>query len=355
MSISSYQDWKKALIAPAATLRQALGAIDDSGLRIALVVNVSGQLVGTVTDGDIRRGILHGALMESAVEQIMYRTPTTIAATVDSKQKIALMRAREIEQLPVVDDQQRVIGVETLGSLLHLHRRDEEVVLMAGGLGRRLKNLTQNTPKPLLSIGGKPILETIIESFMEAGFHHFTISLGYLAEKIVDHFGDGKRWGVRIRYVHEQEPLGTAGALSLLDPAPSGPFIVMNADVLTKVNFHQLLSYHCEHAATATMCVRGFSNHIPYGVVTTHGVEITGFQEKPVQTMIVNAGIYVLEPEALRHVPKNQLFDMPSLFDALRQHHHTTVAFPIHEYWMDVGNPEDFLQADEEFNTMFGT
>lgn len=335
------------------TAMQLINGVQE--LRVVFVVDDQLRLIGSVTDGDIRRGLLRGLPLEAPVSAAMNAHPVSVTADeTDIEAKLALMRARDVFQLPVTDAEGRIIAVETIESLRHQQKRPEEVVLMAGGLGSRLKERTEHMPKPLLTIGGKPILETIIENFIEYGFSNFTISLGYRAEQIREYFGDGSRYGVRIRYVHEDAPLGTAGALRLLNPRPQETFFVMNGDVLTKVNFRQMLRYHREQKAKATMCVRGFANQIPYGVVRTEGSEITGFEEKPVQNVMVNAGVYVLEPEVLEFMPEGRV-DMPSLFDALRTQRQRAVAFPIHEYWADVGSPSDFDAADQQYPIVFGT
>ncbi len=355
-SLTKLEDWQQVQVAADTSLITAMQLINAvTQLRVVFVVDDARRLVGAVTDGDIRRGLLRGLRLESPVREVMNTHPISVSETeTDIEAKLALMRGRDVFQLPVVNDKGQIIAVETVQSLLHQQKRPEEVVLMAGGLGSRLKERTEHTPKPLLSIGGKPILETILENFVEYGFSNFTISLGYRAQQIRDYFGDGSRWGVRIRYVEEESPLGTAGALKLLNPRPEHTFFVMNGDVLTKVNFRQMLRYHHEQKAKATMCVRGFANQIPYGVVRTEGAEITGFEEKPVQNVMVNAGVYVLEPDVLDAMPEGRV-DMPSLFDALRKNRQRSVAFPIHEYWADVGSPGDFDAADQHYPTVFGT
>lgn len=354
--IAPIASWRDVLMPPHTKLidvMHCINAVQD--LRVVLVVDEEDRLLGSVTDGDIRRGLLRGLSLESPVSEAMFLQPVCADESMqDLEAKIALMRSRNVFQLPVLNAKGQVIAVETIASLQAQQQRCERVILMAGGLGSRLKERTVHTPKPLLTIGGKPILETIIQNFIEYGFSNFTISLGYLGNQIRDFFEDGSRYGVRIDYITEDTPLGTAGALRLLDPAPKETFFVMNADVLTKVNFRQMLRYHREHQAKATMCVRGFANQIPYGVVRTDGADIIGFEEKPVQNVMVNAGIYVLEPDVLSVMPEGRV-DMPTLFEQLRSHEKKAVAFPIHEYWMDVGSPNDFDSADKQYPMVFGT
>lgn len=354
--LTPLEHWQQVQVPASTSLLTAMQLINAvTELRVVFVVDDHLRLIGAVTDGDIRRGILRGLSLESPVSEAMNTQPIWVAQSeTDVEAKLALMHARDVFQLPVVDSENRIVAIDTLNSLRNQQKRPEEVVLMAGGLGSRLKERTEHTPKPLLTIGGKPILETILENFIEYGFSNFTISLGYRAEQIQEYFGDGARWGVRIRYVSEDTPLGTAGALQLLNPRPQETFFVMNGDVLTKVNFRQMLRYHREQKAKATMCVRGFASQIPYGVVRTEGAEITGFEEKPVQNVMVNAGVYVLEPDVFDYMPEGRV-DMPTLFDNLRKNRQRSVAFPIHEYWVDVGSPGDFDTADQQYNTVFGT
>ncbi len=345
--------WKHAVITETATLLQAVKAINKGDIQIAFVTNNESKLVGTITDGDVRRALLSGRTLDSPAREVMNREPKIANENTTSQQLISIMRNAGISQLPVIDSTGTLIDVKVLMDLVRGPAQDNHAVLMAGGFGRRLKHRTENAPKPLLSIGDKPILETILENFIEYGFGRFTISVYYLADQIKEYFGDGSKWGAEIDYIEEEEPLGTAGALGLIKERPEKPFFVMNGDVLTKVNFRQLLRFHEEHHAAATMCVRGFEHQVPYGVVQTSGVHIQEIKEKPVQNVMVNAGIYALSPETLDLIPHNEYFDMPSLYSALIAQHQVTVAYPVHEYWIDVGQPKDFDQAHSEYDAIF--
>lgn len=340
------------LLKPDDTVMHALQTLDKSGVQISLVVDAGMKLLGTVTDGDIRRALLKGLDFKEKVENVMNRTPITVLAETTRTQAFSIMQQRKIHQLPVVDKKGRLVGLH-LDSTLAETRLDNEIILMAGGFGKRLNELTENCPKPMLKIGAKPILETIIDNFIEAGFYKFTISLGYLAHMISDYFGDGSKWGVEITYVHETEPLGTAGALSLIKKRPKKPFLIMNGDLLTRVDFKNLLKFHGEQHSIATMCVRGFEHNIPYGVVKTKDHTIISLEEKPIQSVLVNAGIYVLEPECLDYIPKNQFFNMTSLFEKLIEEKKKPAAFPIHEYWIDIGQPDEFNRADSDYFHIF--
>jgi dTDP-glucose pyrophosphorylase len=343
--------WKQALISPQATVGEAIRAIDQSGVQIALVVDAGRQLLGTVTDGDVRRGLLRGVGTGEAVAAIMNARPTTVPDDERPARVLDLMKRTTHRCIPRVDVAGRVTGVHHLGDFLHAEERSNTVVIMAGGLGARLNPLTHELPKPLIRVGSKPILETILDNFRDYGFRDFYFSVNYKAEMVKAHFGDGSRWGVSIRYLEEDKRLGTAGSLSLLPTVPTQPLVVMNGDLLTKVNFQQMLDFHTEHRAAATMCVREYDLQVPFGVVKLEGDRIVAVDEKPVQRFFVNAGIYVLEPDALTLVPRGTQFDMTTLFQLLTQRGQPTGAFPIREYWLDVGRLDDLERARLEFTS----
>lgn len=345
--------WKQTLVTSGTSLRDAIHVLDTGALQIVLVVDENNRLLGTVTDGDIRRGILKGVSLGEPASKIMNPSPT-VARTGDDRQLIlSVMQQKQLHHIPVVDEHGGLIGLEILDEIIQRRIRDNPVVLMAGGLGSRLQPLTNNCPKPMLPVGNKPLLETILENFIEYGFHKFYISLNYMGEVIKAYFGDGSRWDVEIAYLEEDRKLGTAGALSLLPEKPSHPMLVMNGDVLTKVNFRQLLEFHLEHRAQATMCVREYDFQVPYGVVKIDKQRIIGVDEKPVQHFFVNAGIYVLDPSIMELIPQNAYYDMPSLFERLIQRGDETSAFPIREYWLDIGQLADYDRANGEFMQIF--
>lgn len=345
----THSDWQSNLVAPSTPVLDVMALIESRDAKIALVVDEARRLLGTVTDGDIRRGILRGVPVGGPVEQLMFREPTTAAFDATPESILSLMRQKQLQHIPLLDAAGRVASLETLEELEAGNQRDNCVVLMAGGLGTRLRPLTEDVPKPLLKVGDKPILETILADFAAHGFHKFYISVNYKAEMLIEHFGDGSRWGVDIHYLHETDRLGTAGALSLLPERPDKPFFVMNGDLLTKVNFGHLLDFHARQSASATMCVREYDFQVPYGVIKLDGQRIAAIEEKPVHRFFVNAGIYVLEPSCLDLIPRRRYFDMPSLFDQLVAGEQNTAAFPIHEYWLDIGRMEDFERANQEY------
>ncbi|MED1801458.1 nucleotidyltransferase family protein [Brevibacillus porteri] len=347
-------DWTNILISPTTPILKAIEIIDAGARQLALVVDDDNRLLGTVTDGDIRRGLLKGKLLNDPVEGVMNSYPT-VASPYDTRENIlALMKVRQLHQIPVVDDDGRVIHVEMLNDLLRPILKDNWIVLMAGGQGTRLQPLTYDCPKPLLKVGNKPLLETILLNFIEHGFHKFYISVNYKAEMIQEYFGDGSRWNVTIKYLNEEKSLGTAGALSLLPEKPTLPLLVMNGDLLTKINFEQLLDFHIAYQAKGTMCVREYDFQVPYGVVKVDKQRMVGIEEKPVQRFFVNAGIYVLDPSVIEMIPSNEFFDMPSLFDKFLLEEQQTIVFPIREYWLDIGRLSDFERANVEFAEVFG-
>jgi dTDP-glucose pyrophosphorylase/predicted transcriptional regulator len=347
------KNWKGLLLSPEASIRKAIEVINASGLQIALVVDQENCLLGTVTDGDIRRAILNGRTIEENVSEIMCENPSSALEQDTKSDLLSLMKRKSLRQIPILDQNKQVVGLENWANLMHKSTQDNVVVLMAGGLGTRLRPLTEDTPKPLLKVGTKPILETIILGFMEYGFDKFQIAVNYQSEKIKDYFQDGAKWGATITYIEETQRLGTAGALSLLPNIPDKPFFVMNGDLLTRINYQHLLDFHEDHNSSATMCVREYDYQIPYGVVNIDEHNILGIEEKPVHRFFVNAGIYVLNPKVIKLLPENTNFDMPDLFDKLIETKQITSAFPVHEYWMDIGQVEDFRRANGEFNTKF--
>jgi dTDP-glucose pyrophosphorylase len=345
--------WRSALVSPETPAIEAVRIIESARLQIALVVDAEGRLLGTLTDGDVRRAILAGKNLANPVSGIMFTRPTTAAPETDRESLLSIMQAKVLRHIPIVDACGRLVGLESMMDMLSREELPNAVVLMAGGRGQRLRPLTDSCPKPLLRIGDKPILEIILENFISQGFRSFYISINYLAEKVVEHFGDGSRFGVSISYLREDQPLGTAGALTLL-PELREPFLVMNGDLLTKVNFAHLLDFHASQQGAATMCVRPYTSQIPYGVVHVEGNDLVRIEEKPTQTVFVNAGIYVLSPQALPHIPRGQAFDMPSLFEALMAGKQKTLAFPVREYWIDIGRVGDYEQAQSDYSRHFG-
>ena len=336
-----------------ATIKEALGIIDSGAMQIALVVDDNDKLLGTLTDGDIRRGILRGLDLDSSIETIVFKEPAIakISSTKEEILKIAL--SKKLHQIPIVDDNGIVLDLKEIEELVEPKIKTNRVILMVGGLGTRLRPLTQDMPKPMLKVGNKPILQTIVDKFAEYGFVNITMCVNFNASIIRDYFGDGKEFGVNIDYVLEQKRMGTAGALSLLKERPSEPFFVMNGDLLTNVNFEHIFNYHTLHKATATMCVREYDYEVPYGVVKMNDNKITAIAEKPVQKFFVSAGIYMLSPEILDLIPQDEFYDMPTLFEKAIAQDKNVISFPIHEYWIDIGRLEEYQKANEEYAKIF--
>lgn len=335
-----------------ATIKEALQVLDKSALQIVFVVDEKNHLKGAITDGDVRRYLLQNGDISQNVEAIMNRRPITAMQGTERAALLRLMRSKVVRQIPFVDEETHLVGLAQMEELLYPLRRDNIVVLMAGGLGTRLRPLTDKIPKPLLKVGQKPILETILESFLDAGFYRFYFAVNYKSQMIEDYFGDGSRFGAEIQYLHENKRMGTAGALYFLPESPKEPILVMNGDLLTKVDFCEFLDFHIEQKAAATMAVREYNYQVPYGVIDFDGERIESIREKPSYSFFVNAGIYALNPEAVACVDKEEFFDMPQLFELLISEGKKTTVFPIHEYWLDIGRMDDFQRAQEEYRGM---
>jgi dTDP-glucose pyrophosphorylase len=338
--------WKKTLLPAGATVQDAIRNLNASAAKIVLLVGHDGLLAGTVTDGDIRRGLLRGLTLESLVSPIARPDPVVVPPDVSRDMVLRLMQMNLLDAIPVVDTDRRVVGLHLLNELLTPRVRPNPMVIMAGGRGTRLWPHTEHCPKPLLPVGGKPMLEHILERARDEGFHHFVLALHYRGDMIRAHFGDGSAWKVRIEYLNEDSPLGTAGALGLLDPVPAMPVLVSNADVLTDIRYGEMLDFHVRHAAAATMAVRLHELQHPFGVVHTKGVDIVGFEEKPVARSHINAGIYVIEPSALHDLQPPRPMDMPALFSGLHARGQRTIVYPMHEPWLDVGKLGDYDEAN---------
>jgi dTDP-glucose pyrophosphorylase len=342
--------WREAILPPGSTIQEAIRNLDRVAIKIVLVVDGAGELQGTISDGDIRRGLLRGLDLNSPIASIVHRDALLVPRGMARETVVQLMVANKIQQIPVVDEHRHVVGLHLWDEITVPPIRPNLMVIMAGGMGTRLRPHTENCPKPLLPVAGKPMLEHIIDRARMEGFTHFVLAIHYLGNMIEDYFGNGERWHVEIEYLREQAPLGTAGALGLLNPRPTEPFVVTNGDVLTDIRYGELLDFHTRHAAAATMAVRLHEWQHPFGVVQTRGVEIVGFEEKPVARTHINAGVYVLDPAALSTLAVDAPCDMPALFERLQAQSMRTVAYPMHEPWLDVGRPEDLAiaQVDTE-------
>jgi dTDP-glucose pyrophosphorylase len=338
----------KAFLPETSTLADAISSLDTSHLKIALVVSEDQVLLGSISDGDIRRGLLKGLNINSPILEIIHRNVLVVPPDMERELVLQLMVANKIQQIPVVNEQHRVVGLHLWDDITKPTTRANLMVIMAGGMGTRLRPHTEKCPKPLLPVAGRPMLEHIIDHAKREGFNNFVLAIHYLGHLIEEHFGNGERLGVQIDYLREESPMGTAGALSLLNPLPDAPFVVTNGDVITDIHYGELLDFHTRHAATATMAVRLHEWQHPFGVVQTQGVEIIGFEEKPIARSHINAGVYALDPSALSVLTADAHCDMPTLLERVQANGQRTVAYPMHEPWLDVGMPEDIIRANNQ-------
>lgn len=338
--------WQSITIQKTATIRDALAVINEARSAFAMVVEGRNKLLGTLSDGDIRRALLAGAALESPVEPWMCRTPFVAPDSASVDDILQMMRGRGLHQVPIVDVENCVIGLKTIDDFLQAPKRDTPVVIMAGGLGTRLNELTRENPKPMLPIGGQPMLEMVVNRFVLQGFTNIWLAVNYRAEVIERYFGDGAKYGAQIRYLRESKRLGTAGAVSLLPRDIEEPIVVSNADVITSVDYAGLVDTHKTNGAIATMAVREQEFAIPFGVIVETEGRLMRIEEKPVHRLVVNAGIYVLSPAAVRAVPADTYYDMPQLFEALMAQNQLVFCERLHGYWLDVGQRADYDAAN---------
>jgi dTDP-glucose pyrophosphorylase len=342
---------EKILIGPGQTLIEALQCIDKGAEGIALVVGERRKLLGTVTDGDLRRATLAGLEMATVrVETLLkgHNQPVTAPVGSSSMELMRLMKKHSVRHVPVVDAEGCVEELALLRELALEEELPVSAVVMAGGKGTRMRPLTESLPKPMLPVGDRPVMEHVLEQLQSAGISHVSITTHYMPEAIEQHFGDGRRFGVEIDYVNEKEPLGTAGSLGLLK-APKGPLLVINGDVLTQVNFRSMFSYHADNHADMTVGVRRFELQVPYGVVDMEESQVTRLDEKPTYRFFINAGVYLIEPSVLSLIKTDERLDATDLIDRLITARRKVVGFPIHEYWLDIGRPDDYARANKEW------
>lgn len=339
-------------VTPHASLREVISVINENAQQFALVVDPTDHLLGVVTDGDVRRAILRGDELDSPAHLVMNANPRFASADLPLQRIYELMAASDVRQMPLVDPAGIVTGYATLDELAHAEKVSTPIVLMAGGKGQRLYPLTKDIPKPMLPVGDTPIIGIILERLRSQGFTDVRISVNYLAEVIEEYVGDGSRFDLKVQYIHENEPLGTAGALATQKGSINEPFIVMNSDLLTHVNLRDLLEFHAKNNAAATVGVREHVIQVPFGVVTVQDSFVTALTEKPLHRSLVSAGIYALDPAALEQLEVGVYCDMPTLLSGLMENTHMVAAFPIHESWLDVGRPEDLNLARSEAQSL---
>jgi len=340
------------IISPNTSIRKSMEVIDKGEVKIALIVE-NDKFLGTLNDGDIRRSILKGLSLDDPIEHAYCKNSVTANFGIKKQLLIDICSENKIKHIPILDYGNRVVDLFVFDETLKEEIYPNKVVLMVGGQGKRLRPLTEKLPKPMLKVGDEPLLRTIIDGFAKYGFLNFVMCLGYKADSIKDYFGDGSKFGVSIEYVIEDKPLGTAGGLKLASSKLKEPFFVMNGDLLTNVNFEKLYDFHYSSKSVATMCVRQYEIEIPYGVVNTNKDEIISIEEKPSQSLFVSAGIYMLKPDCLNFIPENTFFDMPNLFDELIKQETKVTAFPLPEYWIDIGNIDKYHLANKDFKRIF--
>ncbi len=347
-------NWEKTLVSSNATLLEVLNCIDSAASQMAIVVDHNKKLIGTITDGDIRRGILRGGNLKTKVSEVMEKNPTFVTGEDDRLEIFSIMRKKSLHQIPIVNESGIVIGLEIIDDILSFKKCSENcVIIMAGGLGRRLKKLTRDKPKPMLQVGPRPLLETIILNFASQGFNKFYITVNYKSNQIKDYFGNGSNIGVNIEYISEKIKLGTAGALSLIPHKPTTPVLVTNADVLTNQDYKVIINNHAYTNADATMCVRNYDFKFPFGVVNEEDNIIKSIDEKPTLKKIISSGIYVFSPIVFNLVEKNKYLDMPELFNRIVQNGMLARTQNIDGYWIDVGRADDLNKANQEILEVF--
>jgi dTDP-glucose pyrophosphorylase len=335
-------------------MRDAIATIDRGRKGIALVVDGAGRLVNTITDGDVRRAIIAGLSVESPLADLLSqksagRYPDAVTAPIGTPRELIkqLMLDRQVAQVPLLDLEGKPSELLTLNELQPDATAPVRAVIMAGGFGTRLRPLTDELPKPMLPVGGRPLIELVVDQLRDAGVRDVNISTHYKPEKIVQHFGDGEKFGVEVKYITEDRPLGTAGALGLLERTDR-PLLVLNGDVLTGIDYRAMMDFHREQQAELTVAVRKYEVTVPYGVVENNGTLVQRLREKPTFDFFVNAGIYVLQPTALDQIRANERTDMTDVIQRLVAEEKAVVSFPIHEYWLDIGQPGDYEQAQQD-------
>ena len=336
-----------------ASIKQALKVIDKGAIKVAVVLSDDGLLLGMLNDGDIRRALLKGMSLDDSIAGIINKHPV-VANINDTKERILeLANEKKLHQIPIISNG-KLIGIQDIREFLAPKNKPNKVILMVGGLGTRLRPLTNDVPKPMLDVGNKPILHTIVENFAKYGYTDIIMCVNYKSEIIKEYFGNGDKFGVKIEYVLESKRMGTAGALSLLQKRPKDDFFVMNGDLLTNVNFEYLHEYHKDSNACASICVRKYEMQVPYGVVNVRANKVTSIEEKPTQSFFVSAGIYMFSPIVLDFIPKGVFYDMPTLLGELLKQGFAVYPFFIREYWLDIGKMDEYRRANDEYEGVFG-
>ncbi len=351
-------DWKKIILSPEDTMEHAIKVMDDEALKMVIVADQNKKLLGTITDGDVRRGLIKHYSMNTQIKKIMHTNPTYCLQSESKESILSIMKAKNVLQVPIVDEDLKVVGLETINSFMGDNNKTKQkikstVLIMAGGIGKRLLPITKETPKPLIKLNGKPIIENILIQLINSGFSKFFFSTHYQASKFKEYFGDGTDWGIHINYINEEKPLGTAGALGLLPKDIVSPLLVVNGDILTKVNYENLLNYHESNQSDCTVCVRKQDFEIPYGIINAENNLVSEINEKPIKTFFINAGIYVINPSLLSEIDGSKYVDMPNFLTDQIQKGIKINIFPVHEYWVDIGEHENLKKAEVDSVKLF--
>jgi dTDP-glucose pyrophosphorylase len=345
-------DATKFSVKTAAPITEVLACLEGTHAGIALVVNDDGTLLDTITDGDIRRAVLAGLSLDGLARDILLTKeasgrPLTAIDGASDEELLELMNKSDLQHIPVLDRDGKVVRLALLRELAREQQTPLRAMVLAGGFGKRLRPLTDDIPKPMLPVGDRPLLEILVDQLRAAGIKNVNMATHYKGDVIAEHFGDGRKFGVDISYVKETEPLGTAGALSMIDVGDE-PLLVMNGDIVTNIDFRAMLRFHMENQAELTVAVRHYRFKVPFGVVESNGAFITSVSEKPTVEQLINAGIYLLSPSVCSSVPKGQSYDMTDVIEVLLKENRTVVSFPILEYWLDIGRMEDYEQAQAD-------
>ena len=339
--------WKKSILKINSSLQNAIENLNESSSKIILIIDENSKFKGTVTDGDIRRALLKNLNLSNSINEVINYNPLTVKKNLDKKLVKELMENNKIQQIPIINDANEVIGLHIWDELNIPISRDNEMIIMAGGKGTRLLPFSQNISKTMLEVGGKPILHRIIDKAKKDGFKNFVIAVNHLSETIENYFHNGEKFDVNITYIKEENSLGTAGALSLIKAKPEKDFIVTNGDVLVDLKYSEILEFHKKHECCATMAVKPHEIQNPFGVVKMSGIDITNIEEKPVYQSYINAGVYALSPKSLDYLEKNAFCNMTTLFEKIKNSNERISGFPILEYWIDIGVPDDLNKANK--------
>lgn len=339
------EKWRLSVLSPESSLRDAVNSLNHSGLRIGLIAEADNRLIGTISDGDIRRGFLAGLSLDESILDVYNPNPITCRVFDDFEKAHALMLQHNLQQIPIVDSDGKLCGLHTWSEFPMRPRIQNKMVVMAGGKGTRLHPQTKTCPKPMLEVNGMPILEHIVRRAINSGIENYVFSINYLGEQIEKYFGNGNSFGINISYIKETEPLGTAGSLRLLELDDSEPLLVTNGDVLTDLDYSSLLEFHKSQETVLSVAVRTFEWQNPFGVMDIQNSRVSSYREKPVVNSFINAGVYVINPSVVQHFPSENRFDMSDLISKLIEDEIEISAYPIHENWLDVGNRESLARA----------